>query len=65
MNPNGLNGKGGGLMNEQNKDVIVLHTNTNPRMSLSSSVKLGFGFYIGWNLARTLKYTILAKAVKK
>lgn len=52
-------------MNEQNKDVIVLHTNTNPRMSLSSSVKLGFGFYIGWNLARTLKYTILAKAVKK
>ena len=36
-----------------------------PKTRLVDSIKFGFGFYIGFNLARTLKYLILATTGKK
>lgn len=31
------------------------------KISLADCIKLGFGFYIGYNIARALKYSLIKK----
>ena len=49
-------------MNESNREVIVLHTNNNQKLSIRDGLKFGFGFYIGWCTARFFKHAIIAKS---
>ena len=52
-------------MDEKNKDVIIVCANNTPKSTLRDYVSLGFGMYIGWNLARGLKYMLLSTKIKK
>lgn len=51
---------------DQKKDVIVIYQKDDePKIHLSDCIKFGFGFYIGFNTARTLKYLIVSLNSKK
>lgn len=49
--------------NNDKKDVVVICANNN-KSTLRDYISLGFGMYIGWNLARGLKYMLLSKTKK-
>lgn len=51
---------------DQKKDVVVIYQkNDEPKLRLSDCIKFGFGFYIGFNAARTLKHLIIALNTRK
>ena len=48
-----------------NTYIFITKTETKKnKMSLSDCVKFGFGFYVGFKLARRLKYAIIKKLNK-
>lgn len=50
-------------LNEEPTHVVVIHQKS--KVTLSDGIRLGFGFYIGFKLARKLKYAILAAKAAK
>lgn len=53
------------MENNEKKEVVVMCVNNGQKYTIKDYVSLGFGFYIGWNIARTLKYTLLGIRIKK
>jgi len=51
--------------NNEKKNIIVLCSTNENHITVRDCIKVGFGFYIGWTAARTLKYLLLAKNIKK
>ena len=48
-----------------NTYIFITKTEVNKNhMSLSDCVRFGFGFYVGFKLARSLKYAIIKKLSK-
>lgn len=50
--------------NNEKKNIIVM-CSTESKPTVKDYIAAGFGFYIGWNIARTLKYLVLLRGVKK
>lgn len=49
---------------DEKKNVIVICSTEN-KPTFKDYAIAGFGFYIGWTTARTLKYLLLAKNIKR
>lgn len=52
------------MENNDNKKVVLVCVEQK-QSSVKDCIRFGFGLYLGWNLARTLKHLLLAKTVKK
>ena len=53
------------MENKENKEVVVMCVNNNSKPTMKDYIALGAGFYIGWNIACTMKYLLLARNIKK
>ena len=49
----------------KDEEPKVVINNYAKEYKMSDYIKLGFGFYVGFNMARILKYLIIAKAAIK
>lgn len=49
---------------DEKKNVIVICSTEN-KLTFKDCAIAGFGFYIGWTTARTLKYLLLARNIKR
>lgn len=50
---------------EKENQIIVIYHKEKAKVKLGDCVKFGFGFYIGFKLARKLKNVIVEKYAKK
>ena len=50
---------------EDAKEPTIVVNNYTKDSKIIDGIKFGIGFYIGFKLARTLKYFIMAKITKK